>query len=125
MLKERYELFVHYDLSDVDMEEGFDDTLIIERIHCGGFKRRIITNHKEWGNIILRSKRRQGWVEAEYCNSKEEELNNNWEAIGPRMTDFCHLGPDKEDCHVEYKYRNEGTEHNWVRERDSYRKYEP
>ena len=53
-----YELFVHYGLSDVDMEEDVEDTLIIGRVHGGGFKRRIITNHKQLGNIILIPKRR-------------------------------------------------------------------
>ena len=40
------------------------------------------------------------------------------------MIDFGHIGPDKEDLRVECKCRNEGTEHNWVRERDGYRKYD-
>ena len=44
--REHYELFVHYDyLFQVDMEEDFVDTLIIEQIHDGGFKRRVVTNH--------------------------------------------------------------------------------
>ena len=55
-LRERYELFVHYDLSDVDMKEDSVDTLIIEQIQDEGFIRRVITNHEEWGEIILKSK---------------------------------------------------------------------
>ena len=43
-------------------------------------------------------------MEAEDYNSEEEKLNNNWEAIGPRMIDFGHIGPDKEDLRVECKY---------------------
>ena len=48
ILRERYELFVHYNLSDVDMEEDFIDTFIREQIYDGGFKRRVMTNHEEW-----------------------------------------------------------------------------
>ena len=83
----------------MDLEEEFEDTLM--RIHDGGLKRRIITDHAEWENIILRSKRRRGWVEAEDYNSEEGELNNNWEAIGPHMIDFGHIGPDDGDPCVE------------------------
>ena len=96
-----YELFIHEDLPDVNLEEEFEDTLM--RIHGGGFKRRIITDQAEWGNIILRSKRCRGWIEAEDYNSDEEELNNNWEAIGPCMIYFGHIGQDKEDLCVECK----------------------
>ena len=63
-------------------------------------------------------------MEAEGYNSKEEELINNWEAIGPHMTAFAHIGLDKEDLRVECKCRNKCTEHNWVRERNSYRKHD-
>ena len=43
-------------------------------------------------------------METEDYNPEEEELNNNSEAIGPRMIDFGHIGPDKEDLRVECKY---------------------
>ena len=79
IIRESYELFIHGDFPDADYGEELEDTLI--QIHGGGFKRRIITDQTEWGNIILRSKCHRGWVEAEDYNSEEEELNNNWEAI--------------------------------------------
>ena len=63
-------------------------------------------------------------MEAEDYNLEEKELNNNWEAIGSRMTDFGHIGPDKEDLRDEYKCRHGGTEHHWVRVRDHYRNYD-
>ena len=64
-------------------------------------------------------------MEAEDYNSEEEELNNNWEAIGRRMIDFSHIGPDKEDLCVEVKYRHEDTKHNWVKVRkDNCRNYD-
>ena len=40
------------------------------------------------------------------------------------MIYFGHIGPDKEDLCVECKYRNKCMEHNWIRERDRYRKYD-
>ena len=61
--RERYELFIHENFPDVKLEEEFEDTLM--QIHNGGFKRRIITDQAEWRNIILRSKHRRGWLEAE------------------------------------------------------------
>ena len=94
------------------------------QIHGGGFKRRIITDQEEWGNITLRSKRRRGWVEAEDYDSEEEELNNNWEARGLRMIDFGHIGPDKGDLCVECKYRHGHPEHHWIKVRDNYRNYD-
>ena len=72
MLRERYEIFVHYDFSDVDIEEDSVNTLIIEQVRDGGFKRRVITNHEEMGDIILKPKQRQGWEEAEEYNSDGE-----------------------------------------------------
>ena len=75
IIRDRYELFIHEDLPEVDLEEEFEDTLM--RIHGDGFKRRIITDQAEWKNAILRSKRCRGWVETEDCNSEEEELLNN------------------------------------------------
>ena len=83
------------------MEEDSVDTLTKEQIHNGGFKRRVVTNHDKWGNIISKSKRGRGWDEEEECNSYEEELKNNWEAIDPRMKYFGHVSPKKEDWHVE------------------------
>ena len=89
VIRDRYELFIHEDFPEVDLEEEFDNTFM--RIHDGGFKRHIIIYQAEGKNAILRSKRRRGWVETEDCNLKEEELNKNWNAIGPRMIDFGHI----------------------------------
>ena len=63
-------------------------------------------------------------METEDYNPEEEELNNNSEAIGPRMIDFGPIGPDKEDLRVEVKYRHKGIEHNWVKSQDNYRNYD-
>ena len=93
MIRDGFELLIHEDLSKVNLEEEFEDTLV--RIHDGGFKRRIITDQAEWKNIILRSKRRRGWVETEGCNLEEEDLNNNWNAIGSRMLDLTTLAKIK------------------------------
>ena len=107
--RELCELFVHHDyLSEVDMEEGF---VIIEWIHDGGFKRRVVTNHDKSGDIISKSKQRRGWEEAEEYNSDEEEVNNKWEAIGPWMKDFGDIGPDKEDWRVECQFGEDGLGH--------------
>ena len=58
IIRDCYELFIHEDCPDVDLEEKFEDMLM--RIHGSGFKRRIITDQAEWKNIILRSKCRRG-----------------------------------------------------------------
>ena len=92
-IRDRYKLFIHEDFPGVGLEEEFEDMLM--RIHDGGFKRRIITDQAEWKNIILRSKRRRGWVETEGCNLEEEDLNNNWNAIGSRMLDLTTLAKIK------------------------------
>ena len=93
------------------------------KIYDGGFKRRIITDQAAWNNIILGSKRHRGWAETEDCNSEEEELNNNWNAIGPRMINFGHIGPDKEDCRVECKFRIDHKENHWIKVRNKHRNY--
>ena len=89
--------------SEEDLEEEFENTLM--KVYDGGLKRRIITDQAAWKEVILVSKRRRGWEGIEDCNSEEEEHNNNWDAIGPHMTDFSHIGPDKEDHIVKYKFR--------------------
>ena len=81
------------------IEEEFENTLM--KIYDGGFKRRIITDQAAWKEVILGSKRCRGRAGTEDCNSEEEELNNNWDAIGPRMINFGNIGPDKEDRRVE------------------------
>ena len=83
----------------------------------------IISDQAEWKDVILKSKRRKGWVETEDCNSDKEELNNNWNAVGPCMIDFGHTGPDKEDRRVKCEFRFGRTEDRWIKVRDSYRNY--
>ena len=59
------------------MEEDFVDTLNIEQISDGGFKRRVVTNHDKWGDIMSESQRRRGWEEVEEYNVDEEELDKS------------------------------------------------
>ena len=79
---------------------------------------------RQMGDIISKSKQRPGWEEAEEYNSHEEEFNNRWEAIGPRMKDFGHIGPDKGDWCVERQFGEDGLEYYWAKKRDRYRKYD-
>ena len=125
IIRDRYELFIHKDFHEnfpaMDREEEFEDTLM--KIHDGGFKRRIITDQAAWKNVILRSKRRRGWLETEDYHLEEEELNNNWDAIGPRIINFGHIGLDKKDCCVVCEIRIERKENHWIKVRDKYRNY--
>ena len=93
------------------------------KIYDGVFKRRIIIDQAAWKDVILGSKRRRGWAGTEDCNSQEEELNNNWDAIGPRMIDVGHIGPDKEDRRMECKFRIDHKENHWTEVRDKHRNY--
>ena len=60
-------------------------------------------------------------METEDYNSEEKELNNKWNAIGPHMIDFGHIGPDKEGRRVECKFRVEYKENHWTKVRDKCR----
>ena len=125
VIRDRYALFIHDDFykqfSEEDLEEKFENTLM--KIYNGGFKRRIITNQAAREEDILGSKRRREWEGTEDCNSEEEELNNNWDAIGPRMIDVGHIGPDKEDRRVERRFRIDHKENHWLKVRDKHRNY--
>ena len=103
------------------IEEEFENTLM--KIYDGGFKRRIITDQASWKEVILVSKRCRGWAGTEDCNSEEEEFNNNWDAIGPCMIGFGHIGPDKEDPRVERRFRINHNENYWLKVRDKHRNY--
>ena len=67
VIRDRYELFIrenfHAKCSKEDLEEEFKNTLM--KIYDGGFKRRIIIDQAAWKDVILRTKRRRGWVETE------------------------------------------------------------
>ena len=62
-------------------------------------------------------------METEDYNLVEEELNNNWNAIGPRMIAFGHIGSDKEDRRVECEFRLGRKETHWIKVRDNYKNY--
>ena len=70
IIRERYEFFICEDLPNVDMKVDFEDTLM--RIHDGGLKRRIITDHAEWENIILRSNGVEGGLKQKITIRKKE-----------------------------------------------------
>ena len=62
-------------------------------------------------------------MKTEDCNLEEEELNNNWDSIGPRMIDFGHIGPDNEDRRVERRFRIDHKENYWLKVKDKHRDY--